>query len=129
MAHSFLATTNITRATFVKLSTTVGYVAPCGANERAYGIAMKGTRRSPYIISTDYAAAVDEPLQVHDEPGEECSLVLGGTVAAGDYIKSHSDGTGLASTTDLDDIGAIAMQGGASGDIIKVQIHRMERSV
>lgn len=47
-------------------------------------------------------------------------LVLGGTVVAGNYIKSHSDGTGIVVASDEDNYGAIALEGGTSGKTISV---------
>jgi hypothetical protein len=128
MAHSYIATGDIYPLRFVKLATAAdGKVTQAGAGERVIGISQRGTRRSPYIDSTNRAAAAGEPLQVYEQH-EECALHVAGTVAPGDYLKSDADGKGVAAGTDADDVGAIALQAGVADDLIKVKVHIAERS-
>lgn len=49
-------------------------------------------------------------------------LKIGGSVTAGDSLTATTGGVGIATTTDGDRAGAIALEGGASGDIIEVLI-------
>jgi len=121
-SSSFIATGNIQPMRFVKLSTTLdGKVTICGAGEKCFGISQRGTRRSEYVDTNGYAASAGEPLEVFTE-GEECLLEAGGTIAPGDYLKSGALGVGVATTTNLDFYGAVALQVGASGDLIKVKV-------
>lgn len=122
--QSFRASGNIYPARFVKFVTTsTGKVAECDAGEKVYGISQLGVRRDPYIETLGRAAADGEPIMVFDD-GEDCTLEIGGTVVPGDRLKSDADGKGVATTTNLDEYGAIAINGGSSGDQILVKVQR-----
>lgn len=54
--------------------------------------------------------------------GGGAKLKLGGTVAAGDYLKSDANGAGVVATVDKDEYGAKADVAGVSGDIIGVEV-------
>lgn len=121
--QSYISTGNIYPCRIVKLATTAdGKVTQSGAGDASIGISQQGTRRSPYIDSNGYAASAGEPLFVHDLPGEECELDLGGTVTPGMYLKADSNGKGVNAGTDKDAYVAIAKQAGVSGERIKVEI-------
>lgn len=47
---------------------------------------------------------------------------IGGTVAAGDSLTATTGGVAIATTTDGDRAGLIALEGGASGDLIEALI-------
>jgi DNA-binding beta-propeller fold protein YncE len=133
MARSFTSTGNIVVARFVKMSGDFT-VAACGANERAIGVSQMGARTNSLFDSTDppYAAISGEQVQVYqaDDPEGNVALVeLGGTVVAGDFIKSGSAGVAVkvtetvAGTADAgQNIVARALEGGASGTKIHVTL-------
>ena len=49
-------------------------------------------------------------------------LTLGGTVTRGDRLKSDASGQGVTTTSTGDEIGAEALAGGASGDMVPVRV-------
>lgn len=129
MPQSGIAGGDVYPMRFVKLSTTAdGKVLAAGAGDVTIGISQRGTRRSEYVDTSGKAAASGEPVQYFDET-EECILEAGGTIAAGDKLKSDSNGKGVATTTDKDWMGAIALQAGASGDLLKVKVQGLYLSV
>lgn len=117
----FEAGGDIYPARFVKQSTN-GVVLQCGAGERAYGVSQKAARRSPYVDSSGKAAASGEPVGVYDRDGESCYLEIVAAVSApGIFLKSDADGKGTPITSDQDDYGAISLQSGSAGDLIRVE--------
>lgn len=131
MSLGYVANGNINPSRAVKIDTTagvIGKVVIAGAGERAIGIAQAGTRRVPGFTDDGYAAIAGETLLVWTHGDKHVPAELGGTVTQGDYLKVHSDGTLLSSSTDQDDIVAIAEAPGTAGKIIPVQVHIMERS-
>jgi hypothetical protein len=99
--------------------------AEADANERIVGISNRTSRRFDDSLN----AASGDPIQLRVE-GEEAFLELGGSVSAGGEIKSDADGKGVAiatTGTTIQETGAIAIEGGASGEIIKVRVFRASR--
>lgn len=122
--QSFIANGTIYPCRFAYLVTTLpGRVTQATSGQQVYGITQFGIRRTPYIETLGRAALVNESIGVFDD-GSECKLELGGTVSTGDRLKSDSNGKGVATTTNLDEYGAIAMEGGVSGDQIMVKVQR-----
>lgn len=122
--QSFIANGDIYPCRFVELVTsTTGRVTQCGTGEKVYGISQMGLRRDPYIETSGRAAIAGEPIMVFDD-AEECLLELGGTVSAFDRLKSDTNGKGVATTTNLDEYGAIAIESGVAGEQIKVKVQR-----
>ena len=126
-----MANGDIRPARFVELQNDSGVAKAieANANEKVIGISQDGTNTAPIpgITSTN-AAESGQTLRVHVE-GEETLLELGGTVAAAAFVKSDGDGKGVAALTTgtvTQEIGAVALESGVSGDLIrvKVQIHR-----
>lgn len=115
---------------FVALDTSnPGRVTQAGAGAQIYGVSGVGKRYAPYASLDDgYHAVAGENAIVHGPPEKDVSLVLGGTVTTGQFIKSDANGEGVASTADQEDVGAIAMADGVAGDAIPVQLIVMERS-
>ncbi len=122
--QGFIANGTINPCRFVKITTTTtGRVEQAGAGSQIFGISQTGIRRDLYIDSNGYAALVGEPIGVFDD-GEECLLELGGTVSAGDRLKSDANGKGVTTTTNLDEYGAIAIWSGVSGEQVRVKVQR-----
>jgi|TARA_R110000824_G_scaffold41446_1_gene123295 hypothetical protein len=126
-----MANGDIRPARFVELQNASGQARAieANANEKVIGISMNGTNKAPIpdVTSTN-AAESGQHLRVHVQ-GEETLLELGGTVAAAAFIKSDADGKGVAALTTgtvTQEIGAVALESGVSGELIrvKVQLHR-----
>lgn len=92
---------------------------------RVFGVSQKGTRYAGGTPADDgFAAIAGEDIMLH-QPSDLspiCGLELGGTVAAGDSLKSDSSGRGVTTTTAGDFVFAIALQGGVTGDVIDVRL-------
>lgn len=123
MSWAMQATGNIAPSRFVKQATaTDNRVTQCGAGDKIFGVSQAGTRRTPYSSLDDgYCAIANENLQVYGI-GELCLLEIGGTVSPGDRLKADADGKGVATTTNLDEWGAIAKVAGTSGMLIQVEV-------
>jgi hypothetical protein len=118
-----VSTGNIAPSRFVKLSTTLdGKCTQAGAGEKIFGISQQGTRNTPYgSLDDGYAAIAGENLQIYGPGDDGAVLELGGTVAAGDRLKSDANGKGVTTVTNLDEVGAVAMVAGTSGQLVPVQ--------
>ena len=120
----YIANDDINVSRFVTPVLTADYrVVEADANSTIVGISQGGARDTPLPSASTLAAASGDQLQVHGD-GEICRLLLGGTVAHGDDLKSDSDGKGvvIAAGTTTQEIGAKALEAGSSGDLILVQV-------
>jgi hypothetical protein len=118
---SFQASANIAPSRFVKVSGNK-QVAHAGNNGEIIGVAQEGSNRAPLqdMVSTVYAAETGQSVAVYG-PGEMCLVEAGGTVSAGQLLKSDADGRAVAiatTGTTVQNYGAIALEGGASGEKI-----------
>jgi hypothetical protein len=128
MPQGFIANGDIPPMRFVKYDTVDGRVLQCGAGDRPIGVSQKSTRRAEYVAADGLAAKAGEPILVFDL-GEECALELGGTVTPQARLKSDASGKGVATTTDKDQYGALALMNGVAGEIINVKVDYGEASV
>lgn len=126
---SYVAVGTIRPCRVVKAYASADYaVQEASTNEFGIGISMEATEEAPIPgASTNAATGLTTaplPVGVHG-PGELCKLELGGTVSAGDLIKSDASGKGvvaLLTGTTIQNIVARALQGGDSGDKIDVVV-------
>lgn len=126
---NYIAAGDVNPSRFVAAGISLDFaVVQAAASDFPVGVSSAGSRR-PQMgqfgaagVST-LAAASGSPLDVYGE-GEECSLELGGTVTAGDYLKPTTGGKGITGTLGTDKVGAQALQAGVSGDIIRVVVHK-----
>lgn len=130
-SKSYLAGGTIHRARFVTQNTGAdNTVDQAGANAVIVGISQLGGRRAPQPSNsnTTEAATVGEYLDIDSEDGAVGYVECGGTVAAGDKLKSDSNGKAVviasAGGSGNQHVGAIAQAAGASGTIIPVQIRK-----
>jgi hypothetical protein len=124
MGLSFVANGNIAPSRFVKLdSSAVGKVlAATAVTDPIIGISGQGTRNTPYSTLDDgYHAIAGENCRVYGD-NEECWLECGGTITVGDKITPSTGGVGITTTTTQDRYGAIALQSGITGKLIKVKV-------
>ena len=123
---SFRASANISPSRFVKISGE-HTVAAAGDNEEIIGVAQEGSNKAPLAdyVSTVYAAEKDQQLSVYSV-GEICLVEAGGTISAGQLLKSDSQGRAVAiatSGTTIQNYGAIALQAAtAAGQKIRVLV-------
>jgi hypothetical protein len=131
---SYIAKGDINSSRFVKSDGTNDFAVVEGtANAEVRGIAMEGSREAPIpSVTSPLAAKTGEGLLVYGN-GQQCLLELGGTVSAGDVLKSDSAGKGVVIATGgdtLQHIGAVALEGGVSAEKILVEVDiRSERPV
>ncbi len=93
---------------FVKLGTSAQQVNICGAGEQMIGI----RRNSP---------AINKPVEVVISGIAKLTVGAGGC-SKGATLKSGAAGEGIATTTDRDIVGAIALEAGVENDVISVLI-------
>lgn len=95
-------------------------VAQAGANENAIGVSMRQSK----AFDSALAASDDGQVAVYTV-GQIAKLELGGTVTAGGYIKADTNGKGVAiatSGTTAQNVAAVAVNGGADGEIVDVMV-------
>jgi hypothetical protein len=120
LAAHLQASGTIRSARFCKVSGDFT-VAECDAGEKVIGVSQVGSKTAPIpSVTTPVAAESGDSLQLHG-PGALCNLTLGGTVTAGDWLMSDADGKGVLAT-DGNFYGAQALQGGATGQEVLVQV-------
>ncbi|MBC7076740.1 MAG: DUF2190 family protein [Synergistales bacterium] len=110
---NFKAATNISPSRFVTLSAE-NTVSQAGDNAEIIGVAYEGTSRAPLqdLITTNYAAQAGESVAVYSV-GELCLVEAGGSISAGNLLKSDSQGRAvpIATTgTVIQNYGAVALQ-------------------
>ena len=121
---------NIVPCTFVKVDTATGKVVTCGAGEDMVGIAQQHTRRAPLTGLDDGYAAIDgEPLEIFCPPDDSALLSIGGTVLPGQLLKSDGTGLGVASTSDKEKVGARALVGKMSDNMIHIRPIHFDQNV
>ena len=123
--QSYVAAGNISPSRFVKYDSAVGkVVANATATTLPTGVSGEWTRNTPLTGYDDgYHAISGENCRVYCD-NEECWLELGGTVTYGDKLIASTAGVGITSVTDKDAYGAIALQSGVSGQLIRVKVIR-----
>lgn len=120
---------NIKPLRFVRLSTAAGSSADdgkflqCGAGEKVYGVAKEGSRYIPGFASLDdgFVAISGEKLAIYTE-NAICLVIAGGTINQSDRLKSDANGAAVATTTEDDELGGIALEAAASGGFVKIRV-------
>jgi|SRR5579864_213436 len=124
---SMAAGGNITPSSFLVLvSGSDRVVNVAGAGNKCVGISREWHRLPPWEgLDDGYIAILNDSVPHYDYGlDQEALLQLGGTVAVGDYLKSDASGHGVTASSDGDEYGAIAIEAGNVGDIVKVQMTR-----
>lgn len=104
---TFTAGGTVVKGHAVKLSS--GNVVECTANtDHAIGIAQNG-------------AASGEPVEVA-LPGGGAKAVASETIAAGNYLVAHTDGTMAKANAAGDHVIAMAMESAVVGDVFSVEV-------
>lgn len=123
-APNLVATGNVYPCRFVKVGATSNSGAQATAGDPAVGISQNWTRsvnlEGAISVSSPYIAIAGEGIPLWGL-GQEALLELGGTVAAGNRLKSDADGKGVVAAA-ADGAYAVALQSGVSGNFIRVVV-------
>lgn len=122
---------NVNSARFVKLQTDDTVIEATAASDELWGISKPSNRRLALSGWDDGYAGIsgDGAINIFGPGDDQCMLDIGGTVTIGAKLTATTAGKGIASTTDKDHVGAIAMQAGVNGDRIKVKPVRWDAGV
>jgi len=125
-ASNYTARGNINPCVIVRQDTATDFgVLFCGANGLAIGIAQEGTKAAPIPSASTVAAANGDPIRVFGN-GENCMVVLGGTVVAGDRLISDAAGAAVAvgayASATPQNVVALAEEAGVSGEKIRCRV-------
>jgi len=118
------ASGDIRPSRFVRVSGP-GQVAEAGDNNEIIGVAHEGTQVAPLadLVSTAYAARTGQQVLIYST-GETCLVEAGGTISAGNLLKSDSQGRAVpiaTSGTTIQNYGAVALDSAtAAGQKIRV---------
>lgn len=117
-------------ARFIKLSTAADYtVLQAGTNERVFGISMDASAAAPISGAATAAAVADGSLNYFGN-GEVATLELGsGGITRGAFLKSDTDGKGVAAATTgatMQEVGAQALESGSAGEKVRVVVYRQQ---
>jgi hypothetical protein len=121
---SYRAGGTIAPARFVQPDTTADEQCLQGtAGSKCIGISQVAQKGTPGLAGSDttVAALVNDQIQIRGGSGNDAMLTYGGTVAAGDFLKSDSTGRGITASSG-DEIGARALQAGVVGGTYRVII-------
>ena len=125
LEKGFEAATTVRPSRFVKMSVTHdSKVDEANAADVALlGISAEWNQDAPIPSeTTGDAAASGEHVRVYGM-GDICLIDLGsGGCTVGQYLKPDADGKGIVATVATDFIGALALEGGAENDKVRVQV-------
>lgn len=106
---------------FVKASTSADMtVLVCGNNEKSIGISQEGTHDHDGTSAADSG----DPVTVYGL-GEVALVEAGTTIVRGDFLRSNAAGEAIpidTSGSNTQNVGARALQSGADGDLVRVQV-------
>jgi hypothetical protein len=124
---NFLANGDINPARFVSISGS-NKVSQSTLGDLPIAIATDGQHDAPIPGASGLAASSGQPIRTFGQ-GEYCLLELGEDVAYGALLKPDLNGKGIAAdVTGVDSTGAMALESGASGEWIRVQVLVMKGS-
>lgn len=118
---------NIAPFRFVRVDTTTeNGCVQAGDNTDVIGVAQGGTNKPEVsgLITAEYAAENGQPIRVAGV-GAITLVEAGATVTPGQYLKSDANGRAVpvaTSGTVIQNYGAIALQGGTAGSLIRVMV-------
>ena len=106
---------------FVNYGTSDFQVVQASNGGQSIGISQEGRSAPPddENSSTSYAGTTGDLVAIYGV-GRTCLLELGTTVTVGAVLGPGSDGKGILAASNP--VGAIAKQGGVSGDLIQVVV-------
>lgn len=116
----FKAGGNINPNRFVRLSDEFT-VVQCGSGESIFGVSQEGQKAAPISGASAYTAESGDGVGVFTN-GMECFLEAGGSFTANQRLRSDANGKGVYAAGGQD-YGAIALEDGEDGELVKVQVH------
>lgn len=124
---SKLCSGNVKPSVFVVLQTD-GTVQTSGANGDIFGISQPSVHLPGVLGMDDGFAGVANgpPINIYGPGDDDCPLHISATVTAGQLLKSDGSGFGTPATAEGDIVGARAVGGGVSGDVIRVKPIRFD---
>jgi hypothetical protein len=112
---------------FVRLDETADYtVLQADDNEVVFGISHEGSATPPIPSAPVFAGVAGKGVKIYGAGEGDVLLEAGGTIVPGDRLKSDEDGKGVAialtgsESENVQNYGAIALEGGSEGDKIRV---------
>jgi len=117
---------DVNPARFVTKSSTDHQVTQATADAIIFGVSQANARDAPIPSASTLAGTTNDPIKVYIPPAR-CYLNYGGTITAGNEIVSNASGQGVALTATgavRENIGAICLEGGSSGDTRRVALVR-----
>ena len=126
MSQGCMAAGNISPATFVILDNAAGLEnqvlqATSATSRPLYGVSMNGTHNVPIQFpggtnpDDGYAAVANQDIGVFTE-GDRCQITAGAAFNAGDLLTADSSGRAIATTTDGNFVGAVALEGATAAN-------------
>ena len=127
--EGFKAGGTIAPSVFVKLDTSadqqvVQSTAGSGSHgDISIGVSQVWQRDTPGLTGSNSAQmALSGDMVAILGPGRIAPVTAGGTVTRGDLLKTNASGQVITSSTTADNVVAVALQSGASGNLIKVLV-------
>lgn len=115
--RTFVAAGTVNPAVFATLTTSDFLILNSVSGDSPIGVT--DTQYAQYNVS--YSAVSGQSVAVFG-PGQECWLTLGsGGCTANQGLKPDASGYGIVAST-TNKIGAVSLEGGASGDLIRVRV-------
>jgi len=127
----YTASGNVSISRFVRYTPVPFKAAQAVANSTILGIAQPGPQY-PYGVATfygasstiqNYAATDGNPFMIYGG-GANALLYINATISAGTFLKSDADGYGVATAGNTDNYGAVAVEGGFAGQLIRVTVQQ-----
>lgn len=122
---------NVAPSRFVKLQTDNTVVHATTGTDQIWGISQPSTRRAPLDGWDDGYAGVsgDGAINIFGPGDDVCLLEMSASCSIGDRLTATTNGKGVATTSDKDSVGAIALQAAAGDtDLIRVKPLRYDIS-
>lgn len=112
--HNFKSGGNINPSRFVTL-TGNHTVSESNSTEQPIGVSQREVKK----FDSTLAAASGDAIAVYGS-GQECLLECGSAISANELLAPDADGKGIPAGSG--DYGARALEGGATGDLIRVVV-------
>ena len=120
-ALSLFATGTIEPSRFVTLSAASDfYCKQSGSGDKPLGISQEFSKLTPLPSAATYAATTGQEIGVYTV-GQVCYLTCGTAITHGDFLIPDASGQAINGAS-TEKYGAVALESGASGDLIRVQV-------
>lgn len=118
---NFIASGDIGRSRFVTLDSSNDFqVNESNANEMPIGVSQEWQNDSPSTGESTEAAQANDPIAVYST-GQICRLSCATTISNGDLLRPDAEGEALVASAGQK-YGAVALEAGVDGDLIRVLV-------